>query len=107
MSNQAFATSEFQILTNESLAYASGGKGIPWKKIGEYAAPVLLSNPVTMPLGVATLNKGAAVQGGIWGGLGAVGGGLTGGLPGAAIAGTTGGLAGYYSALAGRDVPVK
>jgi len=104
MSNESFASIEFVTLSNASLAGACGGKGIPWKKIGEYAAPVLLSNPVTAPIGVAALNKGAAVQGGIWGTAGAIGGGLTGGVPGAAILGTTGALAGYYGALAGRDV---
>jgi hypothetical protein len=105
MSNESFASIEFVTLSDASLAGACGGKGIPWKKIGEYAAPLLLTNPVTAPIGAAALNKGAAVQGAIWGGFGAVGGGLTGGVPGAVIAGTTGAAAGYYGALASRDIP--
>jgi len=91
-------------LSTAELAHATGGWS--WKQVGEYAAPLLMTNPVTMPLGLATMNKRAAA----YGALGAAGGavaGAPGGLPGAAAGAAGGGLVGYYGALLSRDLPVK
>lgn len=86
------------------LALATGGW--TWKQVGEYAAPMLMANPLTMPLGLATMNRRAAV----YGALGAAGGavaGAPGGVPGAVAGAAGGGLVGYYGALLSRDLPVK
>ncbi|MEO8703598.1 MAG: hypothetical protein ABI867_26350 [Kofleriaceae bacterium] len=93
-------------LSPEILQRACGGDGINWRKVGEYAAPVLMANPITAPVGAQLMNKPAAAQGAIWGAGGAIAG-ASGGLPGAALGAAGGGLAGYYGSLVGRDYPVK
>lgn len=93
-------------LSADDLETACGGFHIPWRKIGEYAAPSLLANPITMPLGIRLANKGAAVHGAAWAAGGAVAGSGGGGV-GAGLGALGGGLAGYHGALLGRDVPTK
>jgi len=101
--NTAFAT-----VSEGQLVDVNGGFHVPgWvKKVGEYAAPGLLASPLTAPLGFAALNKGAAAQGAVWAGGGALAG-SAGGPEGALLGAAGGGLAGYYGALVSRDVPVK
>lgn len=91
-------------LSSIELAQATGGWS--WKQVGEYAAPLLMANPVTMPLGFATMNKRAAAYGAVGAAGGAIAG-SPGGLPGAAAGAAGGGLVGYYGALLSRDLPVK
>ena len=97
-------SNQLPTLSSEDLALTTGG--IDWKKVGEYTAPLMMANPVTMPLGFATMNRGAAAQGAVWAAGGAVAG-AAGGPEGAALGAAGGGLAGYYGALVGRDFPTK
>lgn len=106
MINETTANTEIFTLTPDTLQGVAGGFDVNWKKVGEYAAPVLLSNPVTMPLGIHALNKPAAAQGAIWAAGGALAG-SAGGPEGTALGAAGGGLAGYYGSLVGRDFPVK
>jgi len=101
-------TTAFATLTEHDLHDVNAGFHVPgWvKKVGEYAAPGLLANPITAPIGFAALNKPAAAQGAIWGGGGAIAG-AAGGPEGAALGALGGGLAGYYGSLVSRDLPVK
>ena len=101
--NTAFAT-----VSEENLQTVHAGFGVPgWvKKVGEYAAPGLLASPITAPIGIAAMNRGAAAQGAVWAGGGALAG-AAGGPEGALLGAAGGGLAGYYGALVSRDVPVK
>jgi len=82
-----------------SVVPASGGFDINWRKVGEYAAPL-----IPYGLGAPLMNKGAAVQGGVWAAGGAIAG-SPGGPVGIAAGAVGGGLAGYYGALLGRDIP--
>jgi hypothetical protein len=90
-------------LAPDTLEDATGG--IDWRKVGEYAAPLLAANPVTAPFAGQLINKPAAAQGAIWAAGGAIAG-AGGGVPGAALGAAGGGLAGYYGTLVGRDFPV-
>lgn len=90
------------------LSQISACGGVDWnkwkkalKKTGEYIAP-LLPYGAGRPL----LNKGANVQGGVWGGAGMIAG-AAGGPPGVALGGAGGYLGGYYGSLLSRDIPTK
>lgn len=106
MASETTANAELITITPDALHQACGGFDVDWKKVGEYAAPVLMANPITMPLGIHAMNKPAAAQGAIWAAGGAVAG-AAGGPDGAALGAAGGGLAGYYGSLVGRDFPVK
>src|SRR5215468_6611908 len=82
-------------LSMDQLATVGGGFKIPgWlKTAGQIAAPALIANPITAPLGIAAANKKALVHGGIWAGGGAVAG-SPGGPEGAAAGAAGGFLAG-------------
>ena len=101
-------TASIATLSDDILNDITSGFGVPsWvKKVGEYAAPGLLANPLTAPIGIAALNKPAAAQGAIWGAGGALAG-AAGGPEGAVLGAAGGGLAGYYGSLVARDYPVK
>jgi hypothetical protein len=82
--------------------------GVDWnkwgkalKKTGEYVAPL-----IPYGAGRPLMNKGAEVQGGVWGAGGMLAG-AAGGPLGVALGGTGGYLAGYYGSLLGRDIPTK
>ena len=97
-------TAEPVVLSSDALDHAAGG--VDWRKVGEYAAPLLAANPLTAPIAGQLANKPAAAQGAIWA-AGAALAGAGGGVPGAALGAAGGGLAGYYGSLVGRDFPVK
>lgn len=87
-------------LSSAELATVGGGFKLPhWvKTAGEIAAPALIANPVTAPIGFAAANKKALGHGVIWGAGGAIAG--SPGGPETAAAGAAGGfLAGYYDSL--------
>jgi len=93
--------------TNLALISASGGKAkdIDWnnvlRKTGEYVAPL-----IPYGAGRPLMNRGAQVQGTVWG-LGGALAGSPGGPAGTALGAAGGYLAGYYGALLGRDIPTK
>ena len=105
MSNKSFANQELSTLSPDALQDACGG-GIPWRKIGEYVAPVLVGSPATLPLAFGLANKGAAAQAATWATGGAVSG-IKSGPQGVALNALGGGLAGYYGSLLSRDIPTK
>src|SRR5215510_13418518 len=92
---------EIVIVGTEELGGVEGGWGlrdVNWRKVGEYTAPLMLGNPVTMPIGIMNLNKGAAAQAAVWGAGGAIAG-AAGGPKGAALGAAGGAVAGYYGSL--------